>query len=120
MRVMTYVVQVRDRQGRPILLNSVHQPKAGSQPALWGANETHGPSVFVDVEEGLTFCVNMQREFPDLTYHLIPANEVEVVDREAQRQAERDAAARRQAEDSIRRRNENQAAAALAFGRDRR
>ena len=76
MRVQTYVVQVRDARGRPIMLGSENAVVA--QPALWGANESHGPTVFTDVEEGLMFCVNMQRSVPNHTYHLIPANEVEV------------------------------------------
>lgn len=111
MRVMTYVVQVRARNGVPIMLANPAYPKAGSQPALWGANPDHGPSVFTDVEAGLTFCVNMQREFPDLTYHLIPANEVEVQVPEPRRQT----ADRPLTRHDVR----EHAAAALAFGRDR-
>jgi hypothetical protein len=76
-QIQTYVVQVRDHRGNPINMGNA-DTRVPVQPALWGANDQHGPTVFVDVEAGLTFCVNMQAEYPRFTYHLIPGNTVEI------------------------------------------
>lgn len=74
MLIPIYVIEVRDRQHRPILTSTEYDGLPIRQRLLHGQ-----PTVFVDVEDGLEACVDLEAEYGHrFTYHLVAAGEVEV------------------------------------------
>ena len=71
-----YVIQVRNRIGRPIILSDGHY--GVEQPALFGLTQDSGPLLYGDVTEAIQVAIDLQNEFPSNTYHVVEAGEVQV------------------------------------------
>lgn len=74
MLIPIYVIEVRNLDHQPLTLGTEYGSLAITQRLLFGA-----PTVFVNVEDGLDACVDLQDEYGHrFTYHLVTAGEVEV------------------------------------------